>query len=165
MPIAHESGRIGVAPQLHGELRRLSSARIDGRRVVGVVLPSLLTIGAVIALLVRNVPATVGLFIVDGFLWLRAWVGFHLSVVEIDGAWLLASSPSRRAWIPLAAVTSVSRVWFPGAQRIYLEVERDGRFDQIVFEAPFEPRAIFGKHPVIEELRMLIARAKAAGRS
>ena len=94
--------------------------------------------------------------------WLRAWVGLRLSVVETDGHWLVASSMARRAWIPLGEVISVSRVWWPGAQRIYVEVGQDtplGR--QIVFEAPLALEAVVGRHPVVEEIRELVARAKA----
>jgi hypothetical protein len=150
------------APQLRGELRELSSPRTETVRVAGVVGASLLTIVAFVSLFALEALSTLFLLGVSAVFWLRAWVGLRLSVVETDGYWLLASSMSKTAWISLSEVISVSRVWWPGAQRIYVEVGQDTPFGrEIVFEAPLGFDSVVGGHPVVEELRKLVARAKA----
>ncbi len=152
-------------PQPRGEGRRLSSARTERVRISGLVAASLATaVGLALLLAHQRGPALVVLA-VSLVLWLRAWVGRRLSVVESDGELLLVSSQARRARIPLTEVLSVSRVWFPGAQRIYVAVAKDMPFGgrEIVFEAPFEPRAIVGRHPIVEELRARVDRAQGSG--
>ena len=151
------------SPQLRGEVRRLSSARTDAVKVAGIVFASMFTLVTVASLFLRQALLILVLVGVSVVLWLRAWIGLRLSVVETDGHWLLVSSLSRTAWIPLAEVISVTRVWFPGAQRIYVEVGQDTPFGrEVVFEAPFDAGAIVGHHPVVEELRELVARARSA---
>jgi hypothetical protein len=151
------------APQLRGELRRLSSAATEPFKVVGLVFATLSTLVALGSLFLRDWLPILCLFAVSAVVWMRAWIGLRLSVVQTDGHWLLASSLSRTAWIPLTKVLSVSRVWFPGAQRIYVEVGADTPFGrEIVFQPPLDPGALVGRHPVVEELRALVARAKAA---
>ena len=84
------------------------------------------------------------------------------SVVETDGDWLLASDLRRTVWIPLGQVVSVEQGWFPGQTRVHVELACDTPFgQQFAFEAPVELGALFGQHPVVEELRELVARAKA----
>jgi hypothetical protein len=150
-----------AGPQLRGERRRLSSSRTERVKVTGMVFAALLTLVAFASLLMGGVLPLV-LFGVSAVSWLRAWVGLRLSVVETDGYLLLASSMSKTAWIPLSDVTSVSRVWWPGAQRIYVEVGQDRPFGrQVVFEAPLALTAFVGGHPLVQELQGLVARAKA----
>ena len=151
-------------PQLRGELRTLSSQWTEPRKVMGFVFAGLLTLVAFLSLLEGDLAATLVLFGASVVFWLRAWVGRRLSVVETDGYWLAVSSLSKTAWIPLSQVISVSRVWFPGAQRIYVEVGPNTPFGrEIVFEPPLNPAALVGGHPVVEELRALVARAKGTG--
>jgi hypothetical protein len=153
-----------AAPHLRGELRTLSSARTEPVKVAGVVGASLVTIVAFASLFAREALPTLFLLGMSAVFWLRAWVGLRLSVVETDGYWLLASSMSRTAWIPLSEVISVSRVWWPGAQRIYVEVGQDTPFGrEIVFEAPLDLGAVVGAHPVVQELRELVSRARSPG--
>ena len=153
-----------AAPQLRGELRQLSSPRTERVKVTGVVAASLITLVAFGSLFAREALPALFLLGVSAVFWLRAWVGLRLSVVQTDGYWLLASSVSRTTWIPLSEVISVSRVWWPGAQRIYVEAGLDTPFGrEIVFEAPLDVDAVVGGHPVVQELRGLVARARSRG--
>jgi len=142
-------------------VRKLSSARTEFVRLWGIVFASLTTIAAIAELALRQVAPTVLLVAVSFLLWLRTWVGLRLREVETDGYWLLVSSLSKTAWIPLADVVSISRVWWPGPQRIYVEVGRDTPFGrEIVFEPPFNVAALVGRHPLVQELRELAAQAR-----
>jgi len=150
------------SPQLRGELRTLSSAVTEPVKAFGIAFASVCSLIAFVSLFMRDARVTLAALGMTAVIWLRVWVGLRLRVVQTDGYWLLASSLSKTAWIPLTKIISVTRVWFPGAQRVYVEVESETPFGrEIVFEPQFDLGALVGQHPVVKELRDLVARAKA----
>jgi hypothetical protein len=149
------------APQLRGELRTLSSVGTEARKMLGVVVAGLLTVGALVSIGAQNLGLALVLFCFGAVAWFITLFG-GLKVVETDGYWLLASDQSKTVWIPLRRVASVSRVLGPGGTRVRVEVACDTPFGrEIVFEPQFDPRALVGQHPVVVELSELVARAKA----
>ena len=149
------------SPQLRGELRTLSSSGTEGRGVLGVLFSGLLTLGALASIVALNLELTLALLGGSALAWFVTFFG-GLKVVETDGYWLLASDDSKTVWIPLGQVISVSRVWGPWGTGVEVKLGCDTPFGrEIVFQPPFDPSALVGLHPVVEELRELVARAKA----
>ena len=106
---------------------------------------------------------TLVLVAVSFVLWLRSWVGLRLKRVETDGTALVVSGGGRTERVPLQEIVSVHRVWWLGPQRIFVEIGRQtASRRQIVFEAPFEPGAILGRHPVVRQLRELAGRGRGS---
>jgi hypothetical protein len=148
------------APQLRGELRTLSSSGTESRRVLGALFAGLLTVAALVSIVARNLGLSLALFAGSALAWFITFFGGH-KLVETDGYWLLASDDSKTVWIPLRQVISVSRVWSPWGTGVQVDLGCDTPFGrEIVFEPPFAPSALVGQHPVVEELRELVARAK-----
>jgi len=151
------------APQLRGELRQLSSVDSEAGPALSIVLAGVLTIAGVIAIVMGQ--AMPGLMLLGGGAVLGLAMFFRrLKVVETDGYWLLVSDWSKTVWIPLRQVDSVSRVLVLGRDRVSVKLCCDTPFGrEIVFEPLFRLSALIGPHPVVEELRELVAHAKAAG--
>ena len=148
-------------PQLRGELRTLSSLGTEAHRVLGVLFAGVSTVGALVSIARQNLGLTLGLFGFSAVVWFIVLVGGP-KVVETDGFWLLVSDSSKTVWIPLRKVSSISRVWGPGGTRVYVEVDCDTPFGrEIAFEPPLDLGGLVGQHRVVDELRELVARAKA----
>ena len=150
------------APQLRGELRQLSSVGSEARPAFGVVLAGAGSVAGLVAMVSGK--AMPGLMILGGsaLLGLVLVLG-RLRTVETDGYWLLVSDWSKTVWIPLRQVDSVSRGLILRRDRVSVMLGCDTPFGrEIVFEPPFELAAFVGQHPVVEELRELVARAKAS---
>ena len=129
--------------------------------MLGVVVAGLLTVGALVSIGAQNLGISLLLLGFGAWAWLTVLFG-GLKVVETDGYWLLASDQSKTVWIPLRRVASVSRILGSSGTLVRVEVECDTPFGrEIVFEPPLDPAALVGQHPVVEELRALVARAKA----
>lgn len=153
------------APQLRGELRKLSPDGTEARAVLATLVGGLLAVGALasivagramLALLLLCGAATLGLIVFV--------VGPR--VVETDGVWLLVSDWSKTVWIPLRQVHSVNRILHLGTDRVSVKLGCDTPFGrEIVFQPRFELDGLVGQHPVVEELRGLVARAKLEARS
>src|SRR5689334_11052981 len=150
------------APQLRGELRKLSSLRTEMARVGGILVASLATAAALGSFATRNAGVIFVFVGVSALLWvLLAVVG--PKVVETDGYWLLVSDLRKTVWIPLRQIDSVNRGRLPGSRWVYVEFGCDTPFGrEISFDSQLDLGALFGQRPVVEDLRELVASAKAA---
>jgi hypothetical protein len=154
---------IDDAPQLRGEVRKLSSLGSEIGVVVGIVFASLWTAAVLVSIYASHPGVGMALSGLGMALvvWLFVLIG-RPKVVETDGYWLLVSDLSKTVWIPLRHVVSVHQRWF-GGQRVHVEVGCDTPFGrEFFFEPQFGLGPLFGPHPVVEELRELAANAKAA---
>jgi len=150
------------APELRGEVRKLSSVNTEAGEMLGVVFCGLALVAAIASIVARNLELTLVFLGVGAVLGRFVLFGGGL-IVETDGYWLLASDRSKTVWIPLREVVSVERVWWGRGSRVQVELGCDTPFGrEFTFEPRLELGALVGQHPVVEEIRELAARAKAA---
>lgn len=104
------------APQLRGEPRKLSSVSTEVGAVVGVLIASLTTVAALVALFTGSLGVVVAMLGASAAIWSVVLVGSP-KAVETDGYWLLVTDFSKTVWIPLRQIASVQETLVSGWRR------------------------------------------------